>query len=60
MAKKICLVPFCDGCGRALVRMIYYKIDGQDLCLKCTAKKLGFTLNLKHDAKRDGGADNAR
>ena len=59
MAEKICLVPICDGCGRVLVRMFYYKIGGQDLCLKCTAEKLGFTLNLEHDAKRDGGDPDA-
>ena len=61
MAKKICLVPVCDECGEIMVGMIYYNIGGKDLCLKCTAKKIGF--KLKYHSKRNqetrGGEYNA-
>ena len=61
MAKKTVLVPICDVCGRLLVGRIYYEIDGKDLCIKCTADKFGFTLNLHPECsmKNGGGVENA-
>ncbi len=40
MSEKLCLVLFCDVCGRMLHEAIGCRIEGKDYCLECAGKCL--------------------